>query len=181
MTRLFNSVGASVLAMFVASASTRAADLRLLAHMFESVCVGSQLQRDVIEKLMSSPHISGIEDGAEALKIPTENLTLLSPLNKSGWHVNVGNEDLKIFYAERNYGQRIARSCSIASEVTLPDMMVEIEASYHVKKVIDERRGSGRLVVYSVDLTGAQGSLAISMQRVSGLEPTTISLSEMHQ
>jgi hypothetical protein len=149
-------------------------------NVFDRVCIGSQLERDVIQTLTKAFAEIG-KHRHQAL--PDEMLRATNPDNKAGWGITNGKTAVKVSYAEKQAPGFISRSCA-ASDPSLryADAIKFVETSYRVQPMGEQQQGSSQVALYAVELLGAVGKkLALSVQsdRVAGT--TVIGLFELER
>jgi hypothetical protein len=141
----------------------RASDPETLLTIFDSLCVGTQIDQGAILTVIKD--ISFLGPNATSAPLPIEVIRSGNPDNKAGWKLRLGDEVYMLSYAEKPIEGRVSKSCTVlGNAVDAEDLKKELEEAYRVKELFDERQGMSRVVAYDADLIGMPRQLGISIQ-----------------
>jgi hypothetical protein len=108
-----------------------------LADVFDQVCVGSQLDRKLIERLAN---LYAQHYGYKFKKLPHEKLLLMNPDVKARWGITNDKSAVIIQYGEKYDGDFLTRNCTVATEgLSFADAKRLIQENYR-SRLVDEIR-----------------------------------------
>lgn len=144
-----------------------AADVSNYQVVFETVCIGSSLDKTKIEPLVKfvADRLKG-----SILAMSEQEVALSGPDNKEGWTVKVGPKAIIITRGEKRLGSFESSSCTVSiRQDDSAEIIRFVETLYRTKKMVDEVQGLSQFRLYTADLIGLNGKYAIGVQSGHGI------------